>query len=295
MTMVGAGAKFGKGTYKVSAGLHGMGAKAVTALSEWTEAQVQRNGRTYMQEYERGKAVSGGPRHRRLEAHRHARQVQARPGNLPRRHVRLRHPGRSLARIGLPQQGPDAVAARRAHRQGRGLQVRTAAWPSSSNTSTARKRCIHPPIHIEKTVDQVAVEVAMQYTRGEEERNRCYTNNAFNSIGGTHLSGFRTALTRTLNNYGAKEELFKNVSPIGEDFREGLTVVISVQVPEPQFDSQEKKRLNNLEVEGIVAGVVSRAPGQVPGGEPQGRRRRSSRKWRWRRRPARRRPRPKRR
>ena len=84
MTMVGAGAKFGKGTYKVSAGLHGMGAKAVTALSEWTEAQVQRNGRTYMQEYERGKAVTRGPRHRRLQAHRHARQVQARPGDLPR-------------------------------------------------------------------------------------------------------------------------------------------------------------------------------------------------------------------
>ena len=73
MTTVGAGAKFGKGTYKVSAGLHGMGAKAVTALSEWTEAQVQRNGRTYMQEYERGKAVSAVKRHRRLQAHRHAR------------------------------------------------------------------------------------------------------------------------------------------------------------------------------------------------------------------------------
>ena len=130
---------------------------------------------------------------------------------------------------------------------------------------------LHPPIHIEKTVDQVAVEIAMQYTRGEEERNRCYTNNAFNSIGGTHLSGFRTALTRTLNAYGAKEELFKNVTPIGEDFREGLTVVISVQVPEPQFDSQEKKRLNNLEVEGIVAGVVSEHLAQVPGGEPEGR------------------------
>src|SRR5205814_5168409 len=96
---------------------------------------------------------------------------------------------------------------------------------------------IHPPIHIEKTVDQVAVEIAMQYTRGEEERNRCYTNNAFNSIGGTHLVGFRTALTRTLNSYGSKGELFRNATPIGEDFREGLTLLISVQVPEPQSDS----------------------------------------------------------
>jgi DNA gyrase subunit B len=116
---------------------------------------------------------------------------------------------------------------------------------------------LHPPIAIEKVQDQVVVEIALQYTATEEERVRCYTNNAFNSMGGTHLTGFKTALTRTLNAYGTKEQLFKNVSPVGDDFREGLTVVISVKVPEPQFDSQEKKRLNNLEVEGIVAGVVA--------------------------------------
>ncbi len=119
------------------------------------------------------------------------------------------------------------------------------------------EQVLHLPIYFEKSVDGVEVEAAMQYVRTEEERVRCYTNNAFNSIGGTHLVGFRTALTRTLNSYGTKQELFKNATPIGEDFREGLTVLISVKVPEPQFDSQEKKRLNNLEVEGIVSGVVS--------------------------------------
>ena len=105
---------------------------------------------------------------------------------------------------------------------------------------------------------------------------RCYANNAYNSVGGTHLVGFRTALTRTLNAYGDKENLFKNdLKPIGEDFREGLTAIVSVQVPEPQFESQTKIRLNNPEVEGIVASVVQRAARQVPGGEPQGRARRS--------------------
>src|SRR5439155_14372907 len=99
---------------------------------------------------------------------------------------------------------------------------------------------------------------AFQYTTGEEERVRCYANNAFNSGGGTHLSGFRAALTRTLNFYGAKEGLIKNDLELrGEDFREGLTAIISLQVPEPQFESQTKIRLNNPEVEGIVASVVN--------------------------------------
>src|SRR5262249_29960377 len=95
---------------------------------------------------------------------------------------------------------------------------------------------LHPPIVFEKLQDGVVVEVGMQYTGGDEDRYRCYTNNAYNSEGGLHLSGFRSGLTRTLNVYGAKENLFKNVSPIGDDFREGLTLVLSVKVPEPKFN-----------------------------------------------------------
>src|SRR5262249_33896464 len=117
---------------------------------------------------------------------------------------------------------------------------------------------LHKPIHIEKEIDEVRVELALQYTTGEEERVRCYTNNAYNAGGGTHLSGFRGALTRTLNAYGSKEGFFKNdLQPIGEDFREGLTAIVSIQVPEPQFESQTKVRLNNPEVEGIVTSVVN--------------------------------------
>ncbi len=240
----------------MSAGLHGMGTKAVTALSEWTEAQVQRNGRTYMQEYERGKAVTG------------VRDIGAskRTGTLvtfkPDPEIfheatfdydTLEDRLRELAFLnkGLTLSLHDERTGKEEVFKADGGLAEFVKYINRLEEP------IHPPIHIEKTVDQVAVEISMQYTRGEEERVRCYTNNAFNSIGGTHLVGFRTALTRTLNVYGAKQELFKNVSPIGEDFREGLTLVISVQVPEPQFDSQEKKRLNNLEVEGIVSGVVS--------------------------------------
>jgi DNA gyrase subunit B len=115
---------------------------------------------------------------------------------------------------------------------------------------------LHIPIYVDKTVDNVRVEVAIQYTTSEDERVRCYTNNAYNAVGGTHLSGFRAALTRALGAYGNKENFFKNVTPISEDFREGMTAVVSVQVPDPQFESNNKLRLNNPEVEGIVTSVL---------------------------------------
>src|SRR5207248_8958959 len=110
----------------------------------------------------------------------------------------------------------------------------------------------------EKPGNMINVEVALQYTTGEEERVRCYTNNAYNPQGGTHLSGFRDALTRTLNAYGSKANLFKNdLQPVGEDFREGVTAIVSVKVPVPQFESQTKIRLNNPEVDGIVTSIVN--------------------------------------
>ena len=255
MTSVGAGAKFGKGTYKMSAGLHGMGAKAVTSLSEWTEARIQRNGRTYLQEYARGKATT--PVNDIGASKASGTRIKFKPDpeifhNLTFDYEILEGRLRELAflnkslTIGLHD---ERIPKEEIFKYEGGL----AEFVAYVNRD---EPVLHPPIYLEKIVDGVKVEIAMQYTRSEEERVRCYTNNAFNSIGGTHLVGFRTALTRTLNSYGTKADLFKNVTPIGDDFREGLTVLISVQVPEPQFDSQEKKRLNNLEVEGIVSGVV---------------------------------------
>jgi DNA gyrase/topoisomerase IV subunit B len=118
------------------------------------------------------------------------------------------------------------------------------------------EEAIHKVLYVDRTIDDVRVEVAFQYTTGEEERSRCYANNAHNPGGGTHLSGFRAALTRALNTYGQKENHFKNVTTTSEDFREGITVVVSIQVPEPQFESQTKIKLNNPEVEGIVSSVL---------------------------------------
>ncbi len=256
MTTVGAGAKFSKGSYRVSAGLHGMGAKAVTALSEWTEAQVKRNGKVYRQDYERGKATSAVVEIGLSKGNGTTVTFKPDPeifGNLTFDYETLESRLRELAflnkglAIGLHD---ERINKEEVFKFDGGL----AEFVKYLNRE---EKVLHQPLHIEKIVDEVSVEISMQYTVSEEERVRCYTNNAYNSIGGTHLSGFRTALTRTFNNYGTKNNLFKNVTPTGEDYREGLTVLLSVQVPEPQFDSQEKKRLNNLEVEGIVSSVVS--------------------------------------
>src|SRR5262249_28869590 len=114
---------------------------------------------------------------------------------------------------------------------------------------------LHPPIYVDKTVHvddtagDIRVEVAVQYTTSEDERVGCYTNNAYNPVGGTHLVGFRTAVTRTVNAYGKKESLFKDgLAPSGEDTREGMTAIVSVQVADPQFESNNKLKLNTPEV-----------------------------------------------
>jgi DNA gyrase subunit B len=235
-----------------------MGAKAVTALSEWTEAEVRRGGKVYMQEYERGHATT------------EVKELGASSGNRT---------GTKITFMPDPEIFHDAtfdydtleVRLRELAFLNKGMAIKltdertgkeelfkydggVAEFVEYLNRS---EEPVHKVLYVDKVVDDVRVEVAFQYTTGEEERVRCYANNAHNQGGGTHLSGFRTALTRALNAYGAKENLFKNnLQPIGEDFREGITGIVSIQVPEPQFESQTKIRLNNPEVDGIVSSVL---------------------------------------
>jgi DNA gyrase subunit B len=260
MTTMGAGAKFDKRTYKTSAGLHGIGAKAVTALAEWAEAEIRRNGRVYVQEYERGKPTT------------EVQEVGAPTGG--------RKTGTTVTFKPDPEIFHDATfdydtlesRLRELAFLNKGLTIKLSDKRSGKEETfhaaggvaefvehlDRSEEVLHKPLYIDKTVDDVRVEAALQYTTGEAEQVRCYANNAYNPGGGTHLSGFRAALTRTLNAYGSKEGAFKNgLAPIGEDFREGLTAVVSVAVPEPQFESQTKIRLNNPEVERIVASVVN--------------------------------------
>src|SRR5262249_55019445 len=257
LTTVGAGAKFDKNTYKVSAGLHGIGAKAVTALSEWVEAEVHRDGRAYQQEYERGKPTT------ELKeigvAKRTGTRITFKPDpevfkeatfNYDTLEVRLRE--LAFLNKGLCIKLTDERTGKEETFKYEGGIAEFVEYLNRSEET------LHKPIYMDKTIDDVRVEVAIQYTTSEEERVRCYANNAYNAVGGTHLVGFRTALTRSLNTYGSNENLFKNdLQPIGEDFREGLTAIVSVQVPDPQLEAQTKIRLNNPEVEGIVTTVVN--------------------------------------
>jgi DNA gyrase subunit B len=258
MTTVGAGAKFDKRTYKTSAGLHGMGAKAVTALAEWAEAEVRRNGKVYNQEYERGKPITE-VKEVGAAGKATGTKVQFKPDPQIFRestfnYDRLESHLRELAFLnkGLAIRLTDERAGKDETFHYAGGVAEFVEYLNRSEEP------LHKPIYIDQLVDDVRVEVALQYIAGEDERVRCYANNAFNHGGGTHLSGFRAALTRTLNAYGAKENYFKNdLEPIGEDFREGLTAIVSIQLPHPQFESQTKVRLNNPEVEGIVTSIVN--------------------------------------
>ncbi|CAN5272731.1 DNA gyrase subunit B [soil metagenome] len=262
LTTAGAGAKFDKRSYKTSAGLHGIGAKAVTALSEWTEAEIRRNGKVYVQEFAYGKATT---QVREIGISNHTgSKITFRPDTgifkdtqfeydiLEQRMRELAFLNKSVSlRLVDERTGKDETYF---------YAGGVAEYVEYLNRV---EETLHKAIPIEKTLDDVRVEVAIQYTTGEEERVRCYTNNAYNPGGGTHMSGFRAALTRTLNGYGTKENLFKkDLTPIGEDFREGITAIISVQVPEPQFESQTKIKLNNPEVEGIVSSVVQEMLGK---------------------------------
>ncbi|NBO91659.1 MAG: DNA gyrase subunit B [Planctomycetia bacterium] len=265
MTKVGAGGKFDKNAYKISLGLHGMGAKAVTALSEWTEAQVQRGGRTYRQEYARGKPTTdvkdiGASK-------RSGTTIHFRPDptifhdakfmfdTLESRLRELAYLNKGLClRLFDERSGKDET-----YKFDGGISQYVQYLASDEKPLHAT------PIYVDRWMpglkegQQIRIEVAMQYTDADDERTRSYTNSGFNPMGGTHLSGFRGALTRTMGAYGQKNELFKSVVPIGEDYRKGLTAIVSIQHPEPLFNSQTKEKLNNEEVEGAVSAALSEA------------------------------------
>lgn len=259
MCEVGAGGKFSKDTYKVSAGLHGMGIKAVNALSEWTDVEVRRDGKVYQQEYERGAPTS---ELRTIgKSNRNGTKISFRPDteffheaafDFDTLEGRLRELAFLNKGVNIKLLDSRTSKEEIFHYEG---GVREFVEYLNRDETELHK----PPIVIEEDRDNVHVEVVFQYNAGDEERLYAYVNNVHTRDGGTHVSGFRGALTRTINQYGTKEGLFKENGPTlqGDDFREGLTAIISVRVPHPQFESQTKVRLNNPEVEGIVTSVVN--------------------------------------
>ncbi|WP_369425198.1 DNA topoisomerase (ATP-hydrolyzing) subunit B [Methanothrix sp.] len=258
MTVLHAGGKFDHDTYQVSGGLHGVGVSVVNALSEWLEVEVNRDGRVYRQRYERGRPVSD------LQA----TDVSEKTGTT----VRFK-PDPEIFEV--TDFSFDLLSSRLRELAflNRGLRISITDERSGRSKTfqydggivsfvqylNRSKEVLHPnPIYFSRVRDGVSVEVAMQYNTSYNESVFTFANNINTREGGTHLSGFRAALTKTVNDFAREKKLLKGDAKLtGDDLREGLVAVVSVRLPDPQFEGQTKTRLGNSAVRGIVESLVS--------------------------------------
>jgi DNA gyrase subunit B len=261
LTEIHAGGKFNRESgYKVgTGGLHGVGITAVNALSTWLTAEVRRGGYTWVMDFEKGRRTSElrqlgqtdstGTRLSFLPDSTIFSETKFSLDTLTRRMRELAFltPG---IRITIRDERADLVET---------FHFKDGLVEFVKYLNRTQTPLTSDVFRVLGESENVVVEVAMQYNDGYTENVLTFANNIFNSDGGTHLSGFRTAMTRTMNNYAKAGNLFKDVTPVGEDFREGLTAIVSVRVPDPKFTSQNKVKLTNGEVESAVATVVSEA------------------------------------
>ncbi|MEJ5339931.1 MAG: DNA gyrase subunit B [Thermogutta sp.] len=256
MTLLKFGGKFSKGAYYTSGGLHGVGVTVVNFLSEWCVVEVYRGGAVYRQEYERGKPT--GPVRRIGTTHRTGTKTTFKPDPLifPNTEFNYNIIYRRLQELAFLNKGVKIHFKDLRTNEGETFCYQRGIIEFVEYLNRASEP-IHPEvIYMSTEVEGVTIELAMQYSSEYTENFHSYVNNICTTEGGTHVSGFRTALTRTFNQYGRQEGLFKDLIPTGDDFREGLTGVLAVRVPNPQFEGQTKTKLGNSEVEGIVSSAV---------------------------------------
>jgi DNA gyrase subunit B len=266
MTMLHAGGKFQTGAYRVSGGLHGVGVSVVNALSEWLEVWVKRDGKVWHQRYERGEPVT--PLKAVGKSARTGTTVRFKPDpeifeTTEWDANRIKQRLHELAFL-----NPQVRFIFRDERTGEEVEFHEKGGLVAYVQHLNRNReVLHRPIYISgvrrieqdgKVLDEVSVEVALQYHEGYQEQILSFANDVRTVDGGTHESGFKNALTRVINNYARKTGLLKEKDPnlTGDDVREGLTAVISVKLMRPQFEGQTKHKLGNSEVEGIVFSIV---------------------------------------
>jgi DNA gyrase subunit B len=258
LTKLHSGGKFDRKTYKVSGGLHGVGLSVVNALSEMLEVKIKRQGKFHVQRYERG--VPTSPIKVDGEAQGTGTIIRFKPDPQIFESTQFSY---------------ETLSARMRELAflNKGLKV-TISEPRSAQSNIYKfdggiveyvqfmnrnKTCLHEkPIYINIDKDGITIEIGMQYTDTYAENIHTFANNINTTEGGSHLVGFRSALTRTINDYSKKYGFLKGGDPLsGEDVREGLTAVLSVKVPEPQFEGQTKTKLGNSDVKGIVESAVS--------------------------------------
>ena len=259
LTTLHAGGKFDSDSYKVSGGLHGVGVSCVNALSEWLEAEVRRDGKAHHQRFEKGRPVT------ELTVVGETKTTGTKITFMPDSTI-----------FSTREFQWDIIADRMRELSflNKGIEIHLSQEePTREETFkyeggivefvlhlNRNKNAVHPtPVYFEKERDNVVAEIALQYTDAYNEAVLTFANNISTIEGGTHLSGFRSALTRTINAYARSSKILKNEkeSMSGEDIREGLTAVVSVKLPDPQFEGQTKTKLGNSEVQGIVESIVN--------------------------------------
>ncbi|MHC4416369.1 MAG: DNA gyrase subunit B [Planctomycetota bacterium] len=271
MTEMHAGGKFDDNVYKVAGGLHGVGVKCVNALSKWIEVEVVKGGKVYLITFGHGEIVK--PLHvvatRADATDENPKSTGTKISFLPDpdiftdtsfRHETLQHRLRELAYL-----NPGATIRLVDERVDRTGKQREDVFHFDDGLLgyiqhlNRSKTTVSPAIRIER-VDEangICIDIAMQYTDSPNELLLAFGNNIKNPDGGTHVAGFKTSLTRTINNYAKKNKFLKDITPSGDDLREGLTAVVSVKIPEPQFNNQTKEKLLNPEAEGFVSAAVT--------------------------------------
>lgn len=263
MTMLHAGGKFGGGSYKVSGGLHGVGLSAVNALSEWFEIEVKRDGKVHYQRYHRGipqaplKVI--GKVHKDETGTRQTFMFDTEifQGELDYRFETLVQRFREMAFV-----TKGVTIYFRDDRKDREMTFYFEGGITSFVRYLNRNRnVVHPVVHVEKEAEGITIDAAIQYTDAYAESVYAFANTINTIDGGTHLTGLRSAVTRTVNDYARKSGLLKDSDSnfSGDDTREGLTAIVSIKHPDPQFESQTKVKLMNPEVQTIAQQVISEA------------------------------------
>ena len=262
MTKLHAGGKFSGDAYEFSGGLHGVGVSVVNALSQWLEAEVHHNNEIHHQKYEQGKPVA--PMSIIGKSNKHGTTVRFKPDDsifttTEFKFSQLKH---RLEEMAFLNKGLKiTVADKRPGKERTEEFLYRGGIYEFVGKLTKKRVPIHKKIiHLEGKKEGLIAEIALSYTDSQNEQVLCFTNGINNILGGTHLEGFRSALTRTLNEYLKKDDALKKKlsrSFTGDDVREGLVCVLSVKVPEPQFNSQTKEKLVNAEARGLVQQIVN--------------------------------------
>jgi DNA gyrase subunit B len=264
MTVLHAGGKFDKDTYKVSAGLHGVGVSVVNALSEALSLEISRDGKVYNQKYSKGKPLTGLEETGKTSGSGTKIIFKPDAGIFEDLNFRFEILSNRLRELAFLNKGVKIHIHDERDGKDNDFLFEGGIFSFVEYLSKSKKTIHQEPIYIERSKETCDLEMALQYNDSYTEEVFTFVNNVNTRDGGTHLSGFKSALTRTINSYASQNNLLKNtgVTLTGDDAREGLVLVLSIKIPEPQFEGQTKGKLGNTDVKGIVEQIVNEKLGQ---------------------------------